>query len=74
MTSMTRLNRQLERWVRFADKVTPGWRTPKSGVRPPAGLIRAILRHDAERLRLNLLAWLRTQGDLGKLRDGGIHS
>jgi hypothetical protein len=54
MTSMTKLHRRLDRWIRFADRVTLGW-DGGGGPRPPVGLLRAWFRHDRERLRRNLL-------------------
>jgi hypothetical protein len=68
VTSMARLRRRLDRWARYADKVTPGWRqlgtsdNPTPAPRRPRGLRRAWLRYDAERVRRSILLWERWSG------------
>ena len=57
MTSMRKLRRRMDRWLRYANRVAPGARANSwlgNDVRTPSGLLRAMYRYDEERLRRNL--------------------
>ena len=56
MTSIRKLDRRLWRWIRYTNRVVPGWSLPRSEARIPAGLERAAFRLDQERLRRHLVA------------------